>query len=69
MSEDRKIYGEGPIPQDSHAAWWAQAQQAQDAETERLRALIEQQRQEILRTIQNRRDHRGKRVKCLTGSI
>ena len=43
MSDPRNHPGEQPIPADSYAAWWAQAQVAQDAESQQWREQLEQQ--------------------------
>jgi len=41
MSDPRQHPGEQPIPANSYAAWWAAAQVAQDAETQRLREELD----------------------------
>ena len=43
MIDPREHPGEGPIPADSYAAWWAAAQIVDDAETLRLREQLDQQ--------------------------
>ena len=43
MSDPRSHPGEGPIPADSYAAWWAEAYQADDPEVQALREQLEQQ--------------------------
>ena len=50
---DRQHPGEGSIPENSYAAWWAQAQE-QDAEAQRLQAQLDQQAAAIVQTIEER---------------